>query len=147
MFEKVLEFSVLAKSKISVLFLLPFWYLAIYLFNIELFNSSDLVLKIVICFCISLPAESIFSFYFYKLMISNQEDKGEEIDDSYLVDSSVFILLLWLSFLILVAYTSKKYLWFYIPFDYLILWFYVLPFLVFALLQMVKLSKLIKKKE
>lgn len=68
MFEKVLEFSTLIKSRISVFLLLPFWYLCIYLFDIELFNSSDLILKVVICFCISFPAEAVFSLYAQKLI-------------------------------------------------------------------------------
>lgn len=144
MIEKVLEFSALIKSKVSVLLLLPFWYLAIYLFNIELFNSSDLILKIVICFCISLPAESIFSFCFYKLMVYNYKNEINETDGKYLIDSIVFILILWLSFWILVGYVLKQYSCFYIPFFFLILWFYSLPLLVFLLSQMVKLKKLKK---
>lgn len=137
MFEKLIDLSVIIKTKISVVILLPFWYLSLYLFNTDFYNSSDLILKVVTCFCISLPAESVFSYFFYLLMKKN----GYETDNKLLIDASVFVLLLWLSLLIFLSYVLRLYTCYYMPFLYLILWFYLLPFLVFLLWQMGRLVK------
>ena len=138
----VVELSTLLKSKISLLLLLPFWYLAIYICNKPLYANSDLILKIVICFCLSFIAEFILSYNMYRLL------KGSIFSDEAikeLLDSSVIILILWLSLWLFVSYNLQHYTNYYIPFYLLILLFYFVPFLSY-LLHILQILILTKKK-
>lgn len=138
----IVELSALLKSKISLLLLLPFCYLAIYISNKPLYDNSDLILKVVICLCLSFVAEFILSFNIFKLL-KNSGFEEEKMKD--LVDVSVIVLLLWLSFLIFVSYSLDYYTSYYIPFYNLILLFYSLPFFA-LLLQILYTTVVIKNK-
>src|SRR4051812_48360868 len=48
---------------ISILILMPFWYISIYLFHKQFYSSSDILLKIVFSFCLSL------TWYFANLVL------------------------------------------------------------------------------
>ena len=129
----IIGLSELIKTKISLLLLLPFWYLAIYLFNNDFYDSSDLILKIVACLSLSVVAEIIFSTSFI-VILKCRDYKNEDIKE--IEDFSTVNLILWLSILIFISYTLQSYTGRFVPFYLLILLFYIFPFLMmfFALL-------------
>lgn len=137
----IIDLSKLIRTKISLLLLLPFWYLAIYLFNRDFYNTSDLILKIVACLCLSIVAEIMFSAGSI-LLLKFREYKNEDIKE--IEDFSTVNLILWLSFLIFTSYTLQNYTDRFVPFYLLILLFYTFPFLMvlFAILGKIIAQKL-----
>ncbi len=140
--DKIIELSELIKERVSILLLLPFWYLSLYLFNFEFYNNSDLILKIVTCFCLSLPAELTVSLNLVRL--SSHKNTSEE-KLNYFADLSIFLLIKWLSILMFSSYIFDIFTSYYIPFLLLVCVFYFLPLLsvVFRLLH----NKILKKQE
>lgn len=145
MFKDIIELSEFIKARVSLLLLLPFWYLSLFLFQTDFFNSSDLILKIVTCFCISLPAELIMYLNISNIMIRRGY---EENNIKNVPDFTIFILTIWLALLIFIVYILKNRTTCHIPFYLLVLLFYFVPFLsgVFALLQK-RILKLEQKEE
>ena len=129
--EKIIELCELIKARISVLLLLPFWYLSLYMFNTDFYNNSDLILKVVTCLCLSLPAELSLSFSLTKVF-TNRGYTEDKLKD--LADFSVFILIKWLSILIFISYILKTFTYYYIPFLLFVCMFYFVPF-VFSVFQ------------
>ena len=141
--EKIIELSELIKARISILLLLPFWYLSLYLFHVDFYNNSDLILKVVTCLCLSLPAEFSISLSLTKVLMNRNytEDKLRN-----LTDFSVFVLIKWLSFLIFISYVLKSFTSYYIPFLLFVCLFYFVPFL-FSSFQLLHSNIIGKQKE
>jgi hypothetical protein len=127
--EKIIEFSDLIKTRISVVLLMPFWYLSLYLFNNDFYISSDLILKTVVCLCLSLPAELSITINLTKVFM-NKGYKESDLKD--LSDLSVAVLTKWLSVLIFFSYILQTFSSYYVPFLLLVCLFYFVPFLFFV---------------
>ncbi|MBF6654061.1 hypothetical protein C3B47_14490 [Flavobacterium columnare] len=140
--DKIIELSELIKERVSILLLLPFWYLSLYLFNFEFYNNSDLILKIVTCFCLSLPAELTVSLNLVRL--SSHKNTSEE-KLNYFADLSIFLLIKWLSILMFISYIFDIFTSYYMPFLLLVCVFYFLP-LLSVVLQLLH-NKMLKKQE
>jgi hypothetical protein len=139
----VIDLSELIKAKISLLLLLPFWYLAIYLFNNDFYNTSDLILKVVVCLCLSIFSEVLFTVSFL-LILELRNYKKEDIKN--IEDFSTVNLILWLSFLIFISYTLQHYTDYYTPFYLLILLSQIPSLFVFFLVLLYKKVITLKEK-
>jgi hypothetical protein len=104
------------KAKAINLFLLPFWYVSIFLFNYEFYSKSDSLIIIAMCIVITLTSTFSLSLIIEKLNIINGDNTE---DDNYLYHSSISVILLiiWLSILIVLFYSLgflfNVYIYFY----------------------------------
>ena len=102
------------------LFIIPFWYVAIFLFNNEFYKSSDNIIIITMCIVISLISSILFTFLLTK---TDPENTSKNIFFEKMI-GSIAILTIWLSALIFVIYSLgflfSIYLYFY--------WFLVIYF-------------------
>lgn len=106
------------KGLATNIFLIPFWYVAIFLFNKEFYISADSI--IIFAMCIVLSFISSFLLVFMMLQI-NKRREYSLFDD---LIPSVVVSITWLSILIFIIYTLgfifNIYIYFY--------WFLVIYF-------------------
>jgi hypothetical protein len=126
------------KSHISIramsisLFLVPFWYLSVFLFGNEFYKSADNF--VVLAFCLVVSISSSVFFYLFTEKTGGLENTKEPMLNC--MSFSVAILSIWLLLLIFITYSFdflfKQKIYFY--------WFvviYYIPFLVLNLLVLV----------
>lgn len=129
------------------LFLLPFWYVAIYLFNNEFYVKADTLILISMCIVISIVSSLITSLL-YDAINSALDSTPNAFFDSMAI--STIILSMWLSILIVFFYSLgflyEIYIYFY--------WFLViytspilLIFLIYLISPPTKEKQKNKKKE
>ena len=126
------------KSHISIraisisLFLVPFWYLSVFLFGNEFYKSADNF--VVVSFCLVISVSSSVLFYLFTEKTGGLENTREPMLNC--MSFCVAILSIWLLLLIFVSYSLdflfNKKIFFY--------WFvviYYVPFLILNLLLLV----------
>ena len=128
-----------AVKLISVcLFLAPFWYVSIYLFNNEFYNAADVVAIIV--FCCTISVISSMAFLLAIDYAFNDENPADDLSD---IIMTVVILISWLSLLIFIVYSFGFLFDMYIYFYYfIILYLSPLPILFLIGLLRPKAKKL-----
>lgn len=124
------------------LFLIPFWYVSIFIFNNEFYKSSDSIIIFTMCIVISL----ISSFLFHVFLSKLKEPDNREKPFFETMLSSVALLTIWLSALIFVVYSLgflfKIFIYFY--------WFLVIyftPIIGLLILQSLFAEKKIESKK
>jgi hypothetical protein len=85
---------------VSLCILIPFWFMAIYLFHKPLYNSGDYLIIAVFCFCFSI------TWYFLGAMIALAIANRFKADDEFQVASLVggIISILYIALTILLTY-------------------------------------------
>ncbi|WP_268849387.1 hypothetical protein [Flavobacterium aestivum] len=108
------------KGLALILFLVPFWYIAIFLFNNEFYQKSELILIISFCLVFSFLSSILFALL---LMLTNDDTSKPSIFLQDMV-GAICILIIWISSLIFIIYSLgflfKMYIYFY--------WFVVIYF-------------------
>lgn len=89
------------QAKATNLFILPFWYVAIYLFNNEFYVKADSL--IIVSMCIAFTLISTFSTTFLFIRINSKKDEYSDFFSNTVV--SVAFIMAWLAFLIILFYT------------------------------------------
>ena len=90
------------------LFLIPFWYIAIYLFNNDFYKSADNIIIWIMCIVIS----SSSSLGFAAILSCFNDDKNRSPANDYLdmlkdMTNSVWILCIWLCLLTFITYSIR----------------------------------------
>lgn len=132
LFKEITESHDAVKAIAVILFLIPFWYVAIFIFNNEFYKSSDNLIILAMCIVISLISAILFTFYMQN--IYEAKNKNKTILEHMSV--SVAILIIWLSILIFSFYSLGFLLNIYIYF-YWFLVIYFAPLILFNFLQIV----------
>ena len=126
------------KSHISIramsisLFLVPFWYLSVFLFGNEFYKSADNF--VVLAFCLVISISSSVLFYLFTEKIGGLENTKEPMLN--FMSFSVVILSIWLLLLIFTTFSfdflfnQKIYLYWFVV-------IYYIPLLVLNLLVLV----------
>lgn len=92
------------KNLLVNILLLPFWYLAIYIFHPNLYQSNDFFIILSVCICLILISSLVTSIVFVNI------NKGKNhILNSTIVYSSVVFQIFILSVLIFLSYLFKVY--------------------------------------
>lgn len=112
-------------------FLIPFWYVSIYLFNNEFFMKNDIVIILAMCITISLISCGTLSFIF---RISENNKNNNLIFEE--MGMSIMILCIWLSILIFSIYSIGFLFNIYIYF-YWFLVIYFIPIIVFLFVNII----------
>lgn len=102
------------------LFLIPFWYVSIFLFNREFYKTSDSIITVCLCVVISFLSSILLSLFWNKIDLKN----NRKVELFANMVTSIGVLIMWLSFLIFITYSFgflfKQYIYFY--------WFIVIYF-------------------
>lgn len=120
------------KAIVLNIFIIPFWYVAIYLFNNEFYKSADNLIMLAMCIILSLVSTFLVSIMFYK---ADKEVKENSEEDWYVIQifsNSISLLCTWLSLLIFAFYSIGFLFNIYIYF-YWVLVIYFFPLIFFAL--------------
>ena len=110
------------------LFIIPFWYVAIFLFNNEFYKSSDSIIITTMCIVISLVSSVFFSIFLIKIEVNTSDNIFFE---KMMVSTAMLIA--WLSVLIFVFYSLGFLFGIYLYF-YWVLVIYFFPLILFYLL-------------
>ena len=110
------------------LFIIPFWYVAIFLFNNEFYKSSDSIIITTMCIMISLVSSVFFSIFLIKIEVNTSDNIFFE---KMMVSTAMLIA--WLSVLIFVFYSLGFLFGIYLYF-YWFLVIYFFPLILFYLL-------------
>lgn len=108
------------------LLLIPFWYVAIFIFNNEFYVSSDIIIKLAMCIVISISSSVLFTIFLYKI------DAEKKVNKTFFQNMiiSVSMLAMWLSALIFATYSLgflfNIYIYFY---SFLVIYFSPIIFL------------------
>lgn len=132
LFKEITESHDTVKAIAIILFLIPFWYVAIFLFNNEFYKSSDNLIILAMCIVISMISAVLFSFFVHNIYEAKNENKT-------IVEHMgvcVAVLIIWLSILIFSFYSLGFLLNVYIYF-YWFLVIYFAPLILFNFLQIV----------
>lgn len=132
LFKEITESHDTVKAIAIILFLIPFWYVAIFLFNNEFYKSSDNLIILAMCIVISMISAVLFSFFVHNIYEAKNENKT-------IVEHMgvcVAVLIIWLSILIFSFYSLGFLLNIYIYF-YWFLVIYFAPLILFNFLQIV----------
>lgn len=128
------------KGIVSSLFLMPFWYLTIFLVNHELYTNNNFTTLVVISFVLSITS---FIFMVIVALLSDSPD-----DNSTFFEVTIFcvsLLWLWKVILLFVVYTIaflfKQELYFY---SYIVIYFF--PIIILILIAYIENRKNKKKK-
>lgn len=114
------------------LFLVPFWYISIYLFGKGFYKSADNIVVLAMCIVISLTS----SVLFYLLC---DKRGGLENTENPLINNmavSVILLSFWITLLIFIAYSLN----FFFKRQFYFYWYvmiYYLPILILNFLSMI----------
>jgi len=126
------------KSLLSYSIILPFWYISIYIFNIELYNSNDLILLTSICICLTLISSILCSIMAFILI-----DKGTilTMDNTLL---SIIIQISTISLFIFLSYIySLLFGKIFLLISFVFVYYLVLSILIYVL-HLITSSKYIK---
>ena len=110
------------------LFIIPFWYVAIFLFNNEFYKSSDSIIITTMCIVISLVSSVFFFIFLIKIEVNTSDNIFFE---KMMVSTAMLIA--WLSVLIFVFYSLGFLFGIYLYF-YWFLVIYFFPLILFYLL-------------
>lgn len=125
------------KAIVLTIFIIPFWYVAIYLFNNEFYKSADNLIMLAMCIVLSLVSTVLTSAMFYKAEEEINETSEEDWYVIYLYSNSIFLLCYWLSLLIFTVYSLGFLFNIYIYF-YWFLVIYFIPLISLALYFAIK---------
>lgn len=119
--QEINESNEIIKAKAVNLLLIPFWYVAIFLFDNSFYYIGDTI--IIVAMCIVLSLVSSFSLSICLDEFINQNNKSDNIY-LYTMSISVALLSVWLSLLIFIVYSFgflfNQFIYFY--------WFIVIYF-------------------
>ncbi len=127
-------------------FLIPFWDVAIFLFNNDFYRTSDIIIITAMCLILSITSTSLLSVMFYK---AAQEKKTHTDDPSYYMATmtqAVVVLIIWISILIFGTYTMRFIFNISIQFYYFIVLYYA-PLLLLSGLYFIEKKRKKKKKQ
>ena len=93
------------KSSLVNLVVLPFWYIAIYLFNPDFFIKNDFSLILAFCFCFTVIGSILLAFYTFYLT-----EKKHDFFDLHAAIGTALAQVTVHSFLIVVFYVMKQFL-------------------------------------
>jgi len=102
----MIDFSKLSTNLKNVLvniILIPYWYISIYIFHPNLYNTNDRLLILAICFGLTLISSFLTSVY-----LINPKKDDFIFDENIVIPSSILQSLL-LSIIIFLGYLSKLY--------------------------------------
>ena len=123
-------------------FLIPFWYVAIFLFNNEFYTSSDNLIILSMTIVISLSSSGFLTFLLHLLNFA--EVNSERFLNETMV--SVLLLTTWISLLIFIIYSLGFLFNIYIYFYYFLL-IYFSPLAIILILKIFSNKKDDKKTE
>lgn len=113
----------------------PFWFLSLFLFNINLYNNSDLIIKIVLCLLLSLSSVIVFLVFAY-----NIEKPRFNLLDS--VSASLVFLGIWKAILIFIIYS----VYFFFKTEIYFYWYIVIYFTPIITLSILSFFEKVKSK-
>lgn len=90
------------KSVLINLFLLPFWFISIFLFNGDFYNSADFILAMAFSLCLTIASSMAFAIL---NTIGLKDNKG--IFDVGQSTFSVYIQIIWICILIFLCYSLR----------------------------------------
>ena len=102
------------------IFLIPFWYVALFLFNNEFYSSSDNLIILAMTIVISLTSSGVTTFLLH--IIQKYEGETGIFIDQMMI--SVTALCVWLSLLIFIVYSLGFLFDIYIYFYYFLILYY-----------------------
>jgi hypothetical protein len=112
------------------LILIPFWYVAIFMFNKEFYKTYDSIIVTSFCLVLSFLSSMLLAFFWNTIDIRNKA----KVDFFSNMNLSVGLLTIWLSILIFISYSFgflfKQYIYFY--------WFIVIYFAPIILLYILQ---------
>lgn len=135
--EEINNLSIPLKIIAVNIFLIPFWYVAIYLFNFDFYSSADSVIIFAMCIVLSCTSTIPLSLMIYK---AYEEVKQHKETVEYFFEmklNAVVSLCIWLSLLIFVTYSLKFLFNFTFHFYYFIV-LYFFPLFFFSFLYAVE---------
>lgn len=120
-------------KSISVsMFLLPFWYLSVFLFGNDFFKSADNF--VIISFCLVIIFSSSIFFYIFIDKVADEDLSKDKMLNNMTV--AVMLLGIWLILLIFLMYSIKFYFKMEIYFYYFCI-IYFIPIVVLNFLTLV----------
>ena len=122
-------------------FLIPFWYVAIYLFGNNLFLLSGNIVVLAFCIILSVVSASLSSWFCAQTILL--DEKVSNLTNNMIV--SVVILSLWLALLIFITY-SLEFLFKKISYLYWFIIIYFAPILILNFLALVSKNRTAKIK-
>ena len=149
------------KALLLNLFLMPFWYIAIYLFNDDFYHNADIIIIVVFSLVLSVISSMSVAYLFElsgdldiekskvtddsKSLTKKEIKKRKTLDNKMLFDDtlrSVFVLSVLMSIMIFVFYSLKYYCDFLIDFYY----FIVINFSIILLVLIIILTQKWRRK-
>jgi hypothetical protein len=126
--------------------LMPFWYVAIYLFNNDFFQKSELILILSLCVVIILSASFFFTAIFFVAHLQDKAINNNTETFSFFDYSLTSIILLgtWLATLIFIFYSVDFFTNYKIIFYYFVV-LYFAPLALYALLLIANYFLNVKK--
>ena len=131
LYKEITESHDTVKAIAVILFLIPFWYVAIFIFNNEFYKSSDNLIIFAMCIVISLISAALFTFFLQNI---TESKNGTKTILEYM-GVSVAILIIWLSILIFSFYS----LGFLFNINIYFYWFLVIYFAPLILLNFLQI--------
>lgn len=123
--EDVNKLSVSLRIIAVNIFLIPFWYISIYLFNNDLYKSLDYILIFAICIVFSISSSLPLGDMMNKAE-KESKDYVESLENYFAMTlSSIITLCIWLSILIFVTYSLKFLYNFTFDFYYFVVIYYI----------------------
>ncbi len=120
------------KSIALNLIIIPFWYVAIFLFNKDFYLNSDTIIITLFSIIISFLSSMLFTFFLNKM----DEKNSTPADMFGNMIASIAILSIWLSFLIFTTYSFRflfnqeiYFYWFVVIYFTPVILIYILEFL------------------
>lgn len=130
--KEINESHISLQATALTLFLVPFWYVSIYLFAKDFYKSSDTIVILAMCIVISLTSSVLFFLFCDKQ--SGLENTEKPLISNMIL--SVILLSFWITLLIFITYSLhfffNRQLYFY---SFVII--YYLPILFLNFLSMV----------
>ena len=120
------------KSIALNLIIIPFWYVAIFLFNKDFYRNSDIILVTIFSIVISFLSSMLLTLFINKIDVKN----STPVNMFENMITSIGVLTIWLSFLIFTTYSCYflfnqeiYFYWFIVIYFTPIILIYILEFL------------------
>ena len=141
LFKEIHESHEIIKAKAVNLLIIPFWYVALFLFNNEFYKAENYFIIVPMCIVLSLPATFLMAIVVAVGLDYQTKNVDEEISYLDCSTASVSILTAWLALLIFIVYSCGflfgQFIFFY--------WFLVIFYAPVVMLFLIAIGMAIKK--
>ena len=143
-FKEIYESHDIIKAKAVNLLIIPFWYVALFLFNNEFYKAENYFIIIAMCIVLSIPASFLMAVVVS--VAADRETNNAEKELTYLqcTFTAVSILTAWLALLIFIVYSFGFLLGQFIYFYWFMVFFYAPVLLLFLIAIGITIKKTFK---